>query len=103
MFELLQYEFMRNGLLAAVLVSIACGIVGSFVVVKRIGESIPRRVADRVSKLGIDRADFYLRSQLIFGFLDRRLDLRIGFGCCRTSLRTGVFSAEDYWLAPGHR
>ena len=36
MFELLQYEFMRNGLLAAVLVSIACGIVGSFVVVKRI-------------------------------------------------------------------
>lgn len=36
MFELLQYEFMRNGLLAAVLVSIACGVVGSFVVVKRI-------------------------------------------------------------------
>jgi len=36
MFELLQYEFMRNALLAAVLVSIACGIVGTFVVVKRI-------------------------------------------------------------------
>ena len=34
--EFLQYEFMRNALLAAVLVSIACGIVGTFVVVKRI-------------------------------------------------------------------
>ena len=34
--EFLQYDFMRNALLAAVLVSIACGIVGTFVVVKRI-------------------------------------------------------------------
>lgn len=36
MIEALQYEFMRNALLAAVLVSIACGIVGTFVVTKRI-------------------------------------------------------------------
>ncbi len=36
MIEILQYEFMRNALMAAVLVSIACGIVGTYVVINRI-------------------------------------------------------------------
>jgi zinc transport system permease protein len=36
MLELLQYEFMRNALVAALLASIACGIIGVYVVVKRI-------------------------------------------------------------------
>ena len=35
MIEALQFEFMRNALLAGVLVSIACGIIGSYVVVNR--------------------------------------------------------------------
>ncbi len=34
--ELLSYEFMQNALVAVVLVSIACGIVGTYVVVKKI-------------------------------------------------------------------
>lgn len=34
--QALQFTFMRNALIAGVLVSIACGIVGTFVVVKRI-------------------------------------------------------------------
>ena len=36
MIEALQFEFMRNALLAALLASLACGIVGTYVVVKRI-------------------------------------------------------------------
>jgi zinc transport system permease protein len=36
MIELLQYDFMRNALLAALLASISCGIIGVYVVVKRI-------------------------------------------------------------------
>lgn len=36
MLEVLQYEFMRNALLAGFLVSVACGIIGSLVVVNRI-------------------------------------------------------------------
>ncbi|MDJ0658911.1 MAG: metal ABC transporter permease [Crocosphaera sp.] len=36
MLELLQFDFMRNALFAGVLVSIACGIVGTFVVINRI-------------------------------------------------------------------
>ncbi|KYK34090.1 MAG: metal ABC transporter permease [Theionarchaea archaeon] len=36
MIEILQYEFMRNALIAAVLVSISCGIVGTYVVVRKI-------------------------------------------------------------------
>ncbi|RLC87949.1 MAG: metal ABC transporter permease [Chloroflexi bacterium] len=35
MLEALQLDFMRNALLAGVLVSFACGIIGTFVVVKR--------------------------------------------------------------------
>ena len=34
--EALQYDFMRNALMAGVLVSLACGIIGTFVVIKRI-------------------------------------------------------------------
>ena len=34
--EALQFGFMRNALLAGLLVSLACGIIGTFVVVKRI-------------------------------------------------------------------
>lgn len=34
--EALQYDFMRNALLAGILVSIACGVIGTYVVVKRI-------------------------------------------------------------------
>lgn len=36
MIEFLQYEFMRNALIAAVLVSVACGIVGTYIVIKKI-------------------------------------------------------------------
>ena len=34
--HLLEYEFMRNALLAALLASVACGIIGSLVVVRRL-------------------------------------------------------------------
>jgi zinc transport system permease protein len=36
MIELLHFEFIRNAIFAAVLVSIACGIVGAFIVIKKI-------------------------------------------------------------------
>ena len=36
MLELLQYEFVRNAIAAGILASIACGIIGVYVVVKRI-------------------------------------------------------------------
>jgi len=36
MLELLQYEFVRNAIAAGILSSIACGIIGVYVVVKRI-------------------------------------------------------------------
>lgn len=37
MFEILQLNFMQNALMAAFLVSIACGVIGSLVVVNRMG------------------------------------------------------------------
>jgi len=36
MLDILQYEFMRNAMMAGVLASIVCGIVGPFIVVNRI-------------------------------------------------------------------
>jgi zinc transport system permease protein len=36
MMEVLQYQFMQNALIAGLLAAIACGIVGTYVVVKRI-------------------------------------------------------------------
>lgn len=36
MLEILQYSFMQNAFLAAFLASVACGVVGSYVVIKRI-------------------------------------------------------------------
>ena len=36
MVEALQFEFMRNALLAGLLASVACGVIGTFVVVNRI-------------------------------------------------------------------
>lgn len=34
--EILHYEFMRNALVAALLASVACGVIGSYVVAKRL-------------------------------------------------------------------
>jgi zinc transport system permease protein len=36
MMDILQYEFMQRAFIAAILVSVACGIVGTYVVIKRI-------------------------------------------------------------------
>ncbi len=36
MIDILQYEFVRNAIMAGILASIACGIIGVYVVVKRI-------------------------------------------------------------------
>ena len=36
MFEIFGYEFMRNALLASLLASVACGVIGAYVVSKRI-------------------------------------------------------------------
>ena len=36
MFEILQYDFIQNALLAGILISIAAGIIGTLVVVNKI-------------------------------------------------------------------
>ena len=36
MIELFQYDFMRHAIAAAILASVACGVIGSYVVVKRL-------------------------------------------------------------------
>ena len=40
MLEILQMDFMRNALIAGILVSIACGVMGSLVVVNKLSERL---------------------------------------------------------------
>lgn len=35
MVQALQYEFMQNAIVASLLVSLACGLIGSFIVINR--------------------------------------------------------------------
>ena len=82
MTDLLQYPFMRNALAAGLLVSVACGIVGTFVVVRRmvfISGGIAHAAYGGVGLgylLGVDRLAgalaFSLLAALGMGMVQRR-------------------------------
>lgn len=82
MLEALQFEFMRNALFAGILVSIACGIIGSYVVVNRtvfISGGIAHAAYGGIGLgylLGIDpiwtALPFSLAAALAMGFIQQR-------------------------------
>jgi len=82
MLEALQFEFMRNALFAGVLVSIACGILGSYVVVNRtvfISGGIAHAAYGGIGLgyfLGIEpiwaAIPFSLAAALVMGFVHQR-------------------------------
>jgi zinc transport system permease protein len=75
MTEMLQYEFMRNALAAAVLSSLACGVIGSYVVVKRL-VSISGGIAHAAfGGIGIG---YFLGIDPIFGVLPFSLASAVG-------------------------
>ena len=86
MLEILQYEFMRNALIAGMLASVACGIIGTYVVVKRIvfiSGGISHSAFGGIGLgylLGIDpiigALFFTLASALGIGIVSKRTDLR---------------------------
>ena len=82
MIEILQYDFMQNALIAALLASISCGIIGVYVVVKRIvfiSGGIAHAAFGGIGLsyfLGIDPimgvVPFSIASALSMGFVGRR-------------------------------
>ena len=84
--EMLQYEFMRNAVMAGILASIACGVIGTLVVVKRIvfiSGGISHAAFGGVGLsylLGIDpilgALPFTILSALSMGIISRRTNMR---------------------------
>lgn len=80
MFELLQYEFMRNALMAGILASLACGIIGSLIVVKKI-VSISGGISH--SAFGGIGLGYLLNFDPIFGALLFAIASALGMGVIR--------------------
>ena len=84
--EMLQYEFMRNAVMAGILASIVCGVIGTLVVVKRIvfiSGGISHAAFGGVGLsylLGIDpilgALPFTILSALSMGVVSRRTNMR---------------------------
>ena len=77
--QLLAYEFIRNAVYVAILASLLCGVIGTFVVVRRLvflsgGISVLGSVLLAIAFLFV--APVLLAGAMIVGIGDPRLDLR---------------------------
>jgi zinc transport system permease protein len=77
MLDLFQYEFMRNALYAGLLASLACGIIGTYVVVKRIA-SISGGIAH--TSFGGIGLGYYLGISPVLGAVFFTLASALGMG-----------------------
>jgi zinc transport system permease protein len=88
MLEILQYGFMRNAIMAAILASIACGIIGVYVVVKKVS-SLSGGISH--ASFGGVGLGYYLGVNPMYGLVPFSLVAAIAMGLA--SKRTKV--AED--------
>ena len=51
--DIFQYQFLQNAFIAGLLVSIACGIVGTYIVAKRLCSSAEASPTRRLGGLGL--------------------------------------------------
>lgn len=75
--ELFQFEFIQNAIYAAILASIACGIVGSFVVIKRLVFIAGGIAHAAFGGIGIG---YYLGINPLFGIMPFSLLSALGMG-----------------------
>jgi len=84
MLEILQYEFMRNALIAGILASIACGIIGALVVVKKMAMISGGISHAAFGGIGLG---YLLRFDPIFGALLFTIASALGIGIIRERTR----------------
>jgi zinc transport system permease protein len=96
--DLLQYEFMRNAVLASILSSIACGIIGSYVVVRKIG-SISGGIAH--TAFGGIGLGYYLGINPLFGIIPFALFAAVGIGLLTRKWRVAEDTAIGAFWATG--
>ncbi|NTU68422.1 MAG: metal ABC transporter permease [Chlorobiaceae bacterium] len=96
--DFLHFEFMRNALIAALLSSIACGIIGSYVVVRRIG-SISGGIAH--TAFGGIGLGYYLGVNPLLGVIPFSLIAAIGIGLLTRKAKVAEDTAIGAFWATG--
>ncbi len=96
--DILHFEFMRNALAAAILSSIACGIIGSYVVVRRIG-SISGGIAH--TAFGGIGLGYYLGVNPLLGVIPFSLLAAIGIGLLTRKAKVAEDTAIGAFWATG--
>lgn len=95
--DLLAYEFMRNALMAAILSSVACGIIGTYIVVKKIGFISGGIAHTAFGGIGLG---YWLGVNPLFGVIPFSLAAALGIGLLSKKAKV----AEDtsigaFWAA----
>lgn len=80
MFEAIQFQFFQNALLVAVLASIAAGVIGTFIVVKRMSMISGSIAHAAFGGLGIS---YYLQANPLIGGVVFSLASALGIGAFR--------------------
>lgn len=96
--DFLHYEFMRNALLAAILSSIACGIIGSYVVVRKIGFISGGIAHTAFGGIGLG---YYLGLNPLVGIIPFSLAAAIGIGLLTRKAKISEDTAIGAFWAAG--
>ncbi|MCF8216675.1 MAG: metal ABC transporter permease [Chlorobium sp.] len=96
--ELFAFEFLRNAALASLLASIACGIIGSYVVVKKIGFISGGIAHTAFGGIGLG---YYLGVNPLFGVIPFSLGAAIAIGLLSRKAKVAEDTAIGAFWAVG--
>lgn len=96
--EILAFEFMRNAFLAALLSSVACGIIGTYVVVKKIGFISGGIAHTAFGGIGLG---YYLGINPLFGVIPFSLAAALAIGLLSKKAKVAEDSAIGTFWAVG--
>ncbi|NTU53467.1 MAG: metal ABC transporter permease [Chlorobiaceae bacterium] len=96
--DLLHFEFMRNALLAAILSSVACGIIGTYVVVRKIGFISGGIAHTAFGGIGLG---YYLGLNPLAGIIPFGLAAAIGIGLLSRKAKISEDTAIGAFWAAG--
>mgnify|MGYP001809662429 FL=1 len=96
--DILHFEFMRNAFLAAILSSVACGIIGAYVVVRRLGFISGGIAHTAFGGIGLS---YYLGLNPLAGIIPFSLAAAIGIGLLSRKARIAEDTAIGAFWAAG--
>jgi zinc transport system permease protein len=96
--DILHFEFMRNAFLAAILSSVACGIIGTYVVVRRLGFISGGIAHTAFGGIGLS---YYLGLNPLAGIIPFSLAAAIGIGLLSRKAKIAEDTAIGAFWAAG--